>query len=141
MKQQFRCDCPMTSAVDILGDKWTLVILKQMLLEGKETFKDFTESDEAIATNILSSRLKDLEEYRLVTKGKLPDNQKTNIYRLTENAIALTPMIVEMVLWSDTVVRPMNPNMRNEPILEMMHTDKAGAIEYIKQLYRDKISG
>jgi hypothetical protein len=43
MRQDFRCDCPFTSALDILGDKWILVIIKQMLIEGKETFKDFTE--------------------------------------------------------------------------------------------------
>jgi DNA-binding HxlR family transcriptional regulator len=56
MRQDFRCDCPFTSALDILGDKWMLVIVKQMLIEGKETFKDFTESEEAIATNILSDQ-------------------------------------------------------------------------------------
>jgi DNA-binding HxlR family transcriptional regulator len=54
MDKDFRCNCPFTSALDVLGDKWMLVIVKQMLIEGKETFKDFTESDEAIATNILS---------------------------------------------------------------------------------------
>ena len=64
MEYKFRCDCPFTSPIDILGDKWILVIVKQMLLEGKETFKDFTESDEAIATNILSTKLKLLEEIR-----------------------------------------------------------------------------
>ncbi len=137
MRQDFRCDCPITTALDVLGDKWTLVIIKQMLLEGKETFKDFSESDEAIASNILSSRLKMLEEYHLITKEKLPDNKKTNIYRLTEKALALTPIIVEMALWSDAVMRPLNPAMRNEPALEMMRTNKEEAIQYIKQLYQE----
>ena len=58
MEAKFRCVCPITSAIDILGDKWMLVIVKQMLTEDKKTFKDFTESDEAIATNILTSKLK-----------------------------------------------------------------------------------
>jgi len=71
MEYKFRCDCPFTSAIDILGDKWMLVLVKQMLLEGKETFKDFVESDEAIATNILSAKLKLLEE--LGMKVLLPD--------------------------------------------------------------------
>ena len=62
MEHKFRCDCPFTSALDVLGDKWMLVIVKQMLIEGKETFKDFTESEEAIATNILSAKLKILVE-------------------------------------------------------------------------------
>ena len=60
MKNNFRCDCPLTSAIDIIGDKWTLVIIKQMLLQNKETFKDFTDSEEAIATNILTVRMKNL---------------------------------------------------------------------------------
>ena len=71
MNNNFRCNCPITSALDIVGDKWTLVIIKQMLLEGKKTFKDFSESDEAIASNILSSRLKMLEEFKIITKEKL----------------------------------------------------------------------
>ena len=84
MDIKFRCQCPITSALDILGDKWILVIIKQMLIEDKKTFKDFTESDEAIATNILASKLKCLEELGIIIKTQPPDNKKTNIYLLTE---------------------------------------------------------
>ena len=68
MNNKFRCNCPITSALDILGDKWTLVIIKQMLLQDKKTFKDFTTSEEAIATNILTVRMKNLVELNLVSK-------------------------------------------------------------------------
>ena len=78
--QEFRCDCPITSALDILGDKWILVIVKQMLLEGKDTFKEFTDSDEAIATNILSAKLTILQEAGIITKNKLPENKRKNLY-------------------------------------------------------------
>ena len=101
MEHKFRCNCPITSALDILGDKWMLVIVKQMLMEGKENFKDFTESEEAIATNILSAKLKLLEEVGIITKNKLPNNKKTNLYLLTEKGLALTPIIVELANWSD----------------------------------------
>ena len=84
MKHKFRCDCPFTSALDVLGDKWMLVIVKQMLIEDKETFKDFTESEEAIATNILSTKLKLLEELGIIIKTKRPNNKKTNLYLLTD---------------------------------------------------------
>jgi DNA-binding HxlR family transcriptional regulator len=70
---------PVYLSLDVLGDKWMLVIVKQMLIEGKETFKDFTESDEAIATNILSAKLKQLEEMGIIIKTKRPDNKKTNL--------------------------------------------------------------
>ena len=63
MKEEFRCDCPVTSALDILGDKWMLVIIKQMLIEQMQTFKEFVESDEAISSSILSLKLKCLEHY------------------------------------------------------------------------------
>ena len=70
MNNKFRCNCPITSALDILGDKWTLVIIKQMLLQDKKTFKDFTNSEKAIATNILTVRMKNLVEFKLVIKKK-----------------------------------------------------------------------
>ena len=84
MRQDFRCNCPFTSALDVVGDKWILVIVKQMLIEGKETFKDFIESDEAIATNVLSAKLKLLEEARIILKTQRTDNKKTYIYILTD---------------------------------------------------------
>ena len=96
----FRCTCPVTSALDIVGDKWTLVVIKLMLLEQKKTFKEFSESDESIAPSILSNRLKTLEKIGFIVKQKLPDNQKTNHYILTEKGLSLTPIIIELALWS-----------------------------------------
>ena len=96
----FRCTCPVTSALDIVGDKWTLVIIKLMLLEQKKTFKEFSESDESIAPSILYNRLKTLEKIGFIVKQKLPDNQKTNHYLLTEKGLSLTPVIIELALWS-----------------------------------------
>lgn len=136
MKGDFRCDCPVTSAVDIIGDRWTLVIIKQMLLEGKETFKDFQESDEAIASNILSSRLKMLEEWHIITKGKLPDNKKTNIYKLTDKGLGLTPVVVDLAIWSDHHIREFNPAMRNEKELELMKNDRDSFINQLKENYK-----
>ena len=104
----FRCDCPVTSALDIVGDKWTLVIVKLMLLEQKKTFKEFSESDESIAPSILSNRLKMLEKMGFIVKEKLPDNQKTNHYFLTEKGFSLTPVIIELALWSHNNIKPIN---------------------------------
>ncbi|MEL6697113.1 MAG: helix-turn-helix domain-containing protein [Bacteroidota bacterium] len=137
MKGEFRCDCPITSALDIVGDKWTLVIIKQMLIEGRQTFKDFLESDEAIATNILSARLKMLEEMKMLTKGKLPNNKKTNIYRLTEKGLSLTPVIVDLALWSDGNLREFNPIIRKDKELDIMKNDREGFIHMVKENYRN----
>ncbi len=138
MEYKFRCKCPITSAIDILGDKWILVIIKQMLIEDSMTFKDFIESDEAIATNILSSKLKCLEELGIIIKKQLPGNKKTNLYLLTEKGLALTPIIVELSIWSDENVRELNKIMRDSPEIAIMKSDKNSFIKMIIENYKAK---
>lgn len=140
MKHKFRCDCPFTSALDILGDKWILVIIKQMLIEGKETFKDFTESEEAIATNILATRLKILEELGIIIKTKRPDNQKTNLYLLTDKGLALTPILVELAIWSDNYLRDIHPTIANGEAMEVLRNDKAAFARALEEKYRKKLA-
>lgn len=138
MKQEFRCDCPITSALDVLGDKWMLVIIKQMLIEEMQTFKDFTESDEAIATNILSAKLKCLAQYGLIERTNHPTNKKTKLYHLTEKGLSLTPIIVELALWSDENLRALNPVMRESEALESMKSNKEAFMEQLKANYKAK---
>ena len=125
----FRCDCPVTSALDVVGDKWTLVIIKLMLLEYKKTFKDFYESDESIAPNILSARLKTLLKTGFITKVNHPDNKKTFIYSLTEKGLSLTPVITELARWSHNNVREsdiymLNMNIKNKSKLNQQIINK-----------------
>lgn len=136
MKIDFRCNCPITSALDIVGDKWTLVLIKQMLIEGKKTFKDFSESDEAIATNILSSRLKMLEKFKIISKEKLPNNKKTNIYILTEKGLGLTPTIIELTLWSDGNIREYHPEIISDDRLARINGNKEGFIKMLVENYK-----
>lgn len=111
MKNDFRSGCPLASTLDIVGDKWSLLIIRDMLFMGKKTFKDFSASPEGIAPGILSSRLKWLGENGLLTKRKLPENNKENIYLLSERGIDLAPIISEIILWSDKNLRSQNPAM------------------------------
>jgi DNA-binding HxlR family transcriptional regulator len=104
----YRCNCPVTSALDIVGDKWTLVVIKLMLLEQKKTFKEFSESDESIVPSVLSNRLKILQKIGFIVKQKLPDNQKTNHYFLTKKGLSLTPVITELALWSHHNIKPVD---------------------------------
>ena len=125
----FRCACPVTSALDVVGDKWTLVIIKLMLLEYKKTFKDFYESDESIAPNILSARLKTLLKTGFITKVNHPDNKKTFIYNLTEKGLSLTPVITELAVWSHNNVREsdiymLNMNIKNKSKLNQQIINK-----------------
>ncbi|MFK7809703.1 MAG: winged helix-turn-helix transcriptional regulator [Saprospiraceae bacterium] len=140
MKEKFRCDCPFTSALDVLGDKWMLVIVKQMLAEGKETFKDFIESDESIATNILSTKLKLLEEFGIIIKTKRPNNKKTNLYLLTDKGLALTPILVELANWSDNHLRDIHPTIINGEAIEFLRNDKAAFATMLENKYREKLA-
>jgi len=137
MEHKFRCNCPITTALDVIGDKWTLVIVKQMLTEGKKTFKDFIESEEAIATNILSLRLKMLEDFKIIKKGKLPDNKKTNIYTLTDKGISLTPVIIELLLWSDNNVREFHSSLYSGEELEILKSNKEEFIDTVIKNYKN----
>lgn len=140
MKHKFRCDCPFTSALDILGDRWMLVIVKLMLLDFKETFKDFMESDEAIASNILSVKLKLLEGFQVITKSRRPDNKKTNYYHLTDKGLALTPVLVELAAWSDGHLRDFHPTIEDGENMELLRKDKIAFAEFLEKRYRDKLA-
>ena len=140
MQQNFRCNCPFTSALDILGDKWMLVIVKQMLIEGKETFKDFTQSDEAIATNILSAKLKLLEEAGIILKTQRPDNKKTKLYLLTDKGLALTPVLIELAAWSDKHLRDIHPSIIDGEAMELLRNDKLAFASLVEKKYRQKLA-
>ncbi|NEQ51682.1 MAG: helix-turn-helix transcriptional regulator [Leptolyngbya sp. SIO3F4] len=138
MLPDFRCDCPFTSALDVIGDKWMLVIVKQMLIEGKETFTDFTESDEAIATNVLSKKLKLLEALGMVIKTQRPNNKKTNLYLLTDKGLALTPLLVELATWSDAYLRDIHPTIINGETMQLLRSDKKAFADLLERNYREK---
>ena len=108
MKKEFRSGCPISSTLDVVGDKWSLLIIRDMLVKHKKTFKEISDSDEKIAPSILSARLKLLESYKLIFKTKVPDNKKENIYVLTGKRIRLTPIIIEFSLWGNSNMREFN---------------------------------
>lgn len=137
MENLFRCKCPITSALDIVGDKWTLVIIKQMLFEQKSTFKDFTESQESIATNILSSRLKLMEELGIINKGNRPDNRKTNIYTLTKKGLSFTPILIELMLWSKENIQEFHPNLDIHSELDSIKKNKEQSYKNINRTYNN----
>ena len=76
MKNEFRSGCPISSTLDVVGDKWSLLIIRDMLIKHKKTFKEISDSDEKIAPSILSARLKLLESYKLIFKTKVPKIKK-----------------------------------------------------------------
>ena len=98
--QSRRSDCPISYALDLFGDKWTLLIIRDMLFKRKRRYSEFAKSEERIATNVLADRLSKLEAWGLVTKQIDPKNRRHLIYRLTDKALDLAPVLVEMIVWS-----------------------------------------
>jgi len=133
MNKEFRSTCIIASALDLIGDKWSLLIVRDMLLHRKKTFKQLVSSDEGVATNLLSSRLKLLESIGVITKQKLESNRKENIYLLTEKGIDLAPMIMELVIWSDKNVRVFNSKMNRN---EFKSKDKSRVVTNFQKEYR-----
>lgn len=100
MKKQRRSDCPISYALEHFGDTWSLLIIRDIVYFGKKTYGEFLQSDECIATNILASRLAQLEEHGILAKQQHDSDKRKEVYRLTEKGLDLIPIVVEMGLWS-----------------------------------------
>lgn len=135
MKNTFRSGCPIASTLDIVGDKWSLLIIRDMLIKHKKTFKEISDSDERIAPSILSARLKLLESYKLITKRKFPENKKENIYLLTDKGIDFTPIIIEFSLWGDSNMREFN----EIDIIDGLKADKSLIIDTVQNNYNSML--
>jgi DNA-binding HxlR family transcriptional regulator len=98
-KKPLRSHCPVNFGLESFGDRWTLLILRDIVFRGKRTYGEFLKSEEGFATNILASRLAHLVEEGLLVREAAPDRRK-DIYTLTEKGLDLIPLLFEMVLWS-----------------------------------------
>jgi len=92
--------CPVAFGLDTFGDRWTLLVIREMMLHGKSTYSDFLEIDEAISTNILADRLKHLETEGIIEKVRDPENGRSFIYSLTPKGADLAPVLMEIIRWS-----------------------------------------
>src|SRR5262249_15265062 len=99
-KTKRRSGCPLNASVEMLGDRWSLLILRDMMLRGYTLFNEFLQSDEKIATNILADRLRRLEGYAIISSCEDPADGRKRIYSLTPKGIDLAPVLTEMVLWA-----------------------------------------
>ncbi len=95
-----RSNCPQNLILEVIGDKWTLLIIRDMMIQGKRYFREFLQSREGIASNILASRLKTLEEEGIITKGSDPNHKQKIRYSLTQKGIDLFPILMENARWS-----------------------------------------
>jgi len=116
---QRRSGCPLNASVEMLGDRWTLLILRDMMISGFRTFKEFLGSHEKIATNILADRLRKLEANGIIVSQSDPSDGRKLIYSLTAKGIDLAPVLTELVLWAARHERT-----GNQPLIERINRDK-----------------
>ena len=112
----------------MLGDRWSLLIIRDMMLHGSRAFKEFLDSYERIATNILADRLRKLVSYGIITNEPDPTDGRKQIYLLTEKGIALAPVMTEMVLWAAD-----HEETGNQALVQLMREDKEKFLAGVRQ--------
>lgn len=128
-----RSGCPLNASVEMLGDRWSLLILRDMMLRGYQTFNEFLHSDEKIATNILADRLRTLESYDIIETRPDPNDGRKMIYTLTAKGIDLAPVLAEMVLWAAR-----HEETGNQPLVRQMRTGKEQLLADVRQRWAER---
>ena len=100
VKKGRKSDCPINFALELFGDRWTFLIVRDMMFKGKHYYGEFLNSEEGISTNILADRLMQLEQSGIAVKIIDPAHGSKIIYKLTEKGMDLLPLLVEFILWS-----------------------------------------
>jgi DNA-binding HxlR family transcriptional regulator len=127
-----RSSCPISTSLDLLGDRWMLLIVRDLMFAGFTTYKEFLSSAVGIATNILADRLSHLEASGIVTSERDPADERRVIYRLTAKGLDLAPVLLELSRWAVTHeagVRPPEPFRRWE-------VDRAGFLGGLRRQWR-----
>lgn len=125
---KWRSGCPLNASVEMLGDRWSLLIIRDAMLFGSRTFKEFLGSYEGIATNILTDRLRKLEAYGILRAERHLSDGRKLIYSLTRKGIDLAPVLTEMVLWAGK-----HEKTENRALIRLMQKDKQKFLAGIRQ--------
>ena len=98
----WRSVCPISSALDVIGDKWSLLIIRDLLIHGTRTYSEFCGSKERISTNILATRLEQLTNLKLIERTNSQASARNNAFRLTKSGHALRPIVEGLARWAQT---------------------------------------
>ncbi len=123
-----RSECPLNASVEMLGDRWSLLIIRDMMLRGFRSYKEFMECYEGIATNILADRLRKLVAYGIIAMEPDPADGRKVVYSLTPKGIDLAPVLTEMVLWAAA-----HEDTGNQALVRHMRADKEKFLAGVRQ--------
>lgn len=128
-----RSGCPISIALELLGDAWSLLIVRDLMFKDRRTYNDFLGGGEGIASNILADRLRKLERANIIEKRRDPEDARRFLYRLSPKGVDLAPVLVELVIWSARHERTDAP----PSVVRSMRTDREGFIAGLRQRWRD----
>jgi DNA-binding HxlR family transcriptional regulator len=117
----------------MLGDRWSLLIIRDMMLRGAHTYKDFMSCYEGIATNILADRLRKLIDYGIITTRPDPGDKRKLLYSLTEKGIDLAPVLTEMVLWASA-----HEDTGNQALVRQMRANKEAFLAEVRDRWAQR---
>jgi DNA-binding HxlR family transcriptional regulator len=126
-----RSGCPVSISLELLGDRWSLLIVRDLMVRGYRTFKEFHESGEGIASNILSDRLRRLEEVGIV-EGEPGDDARRVHYRLTEKGIDLAPLLLDLLVWAARHERTAAP----AALVDRMERDRDAFLAEVRRRWK-----
>ena len=132
-KQEHRSGCPVAISLEILGDRWSLLVIRDLMVRGLRTFRDFEQSGEKIATNILADRLRKLERAGVIRAApEKKDGRKLN-YRLTKKGIDLAPLLLELLIWG---ARHEETGLRRS-LVAKMENDREEVLAEVRRRWRE----
>lgn len=129
-----RSDCPIVGALDLVGDRWSLVIVRDLMFKGLREYGQFLAAGERISTNILAERLERLTCAGLIERAEHPTDWKKYVYRLTEKGVDLAPLMIELAVWG---AKHVPGNAAPAPVIHQMRT----ARDKVVQQLRDSLLG
>ena len=128
-----RSGCPVSISLETLGDRWSLLVIRDLMVRGYRTFKQFEQSEERIATNILADRLRRLERNGIIRAEADPTDGRKVIYQLTEKGIDLAPLLLELLIWGARHEETMAPR----ELIAQMEQNREGVIAEARRRWRE----
>jgi DNA-binding HxlR family transcriptional regulator len=133
-KSKRRSGCPVSVSLEIFGDTWSLLILRDLMVRGYRKFKEFHNAGEGIATNILSDRLQKLEAAGIIASEPEETDGRSVNYRLTEKGIDLAPALLELLIWGarhETTEAPCT-------VIQNMEKNREGVLAEVRRRWRER---
>ena len=130
-----RSGCPISMALELLGDAWSLLIVRDLMFNDRRTYNDFLAGGEGIASNVLADRLRKLEEAAIIEKRRDPDDGRRFLYRLSPKGIDLAPVLVELVIWSAHHEQTDAP----PELVRSMRSDRAAFLADVRRRWRSDL--